>query len=175
MRKRLLVALALAALAAPLIAGCGDKTVTETASNGQVTTRTVPNVRFARTKFLLHSGLAFGAIRRWIYKPAQQGAFAKGADGRTKAIAKALAAGTFSLNELRLARNAALSDDKLRPLADKLAALIDQAQAALKTLGAGGTPSAADLLGIGAGLAGIKTLAGSLGAPITEQVPPTLG
>src|SRR5579862_4715383 len=54
------VALACAALAGT---GCGSskKTITETNAAGVVTTKTVPNVHFAKTKFVLHMGLAFGA------------------------------------------------------------------------------------------------------------------
>ena len=44
------------------LTGCGTKTVTNTGANGQSTTQTVPNVHFAKTKFVLHMGLAFGAI-----------------------------------------------------------------------------------------------------------------
>ena len=58
-------------------AGCGSamKTVSSTAANGQVTTQTVPNVHFAKTKFVLHAGLAFGAVHRYIYKPYRSGGF----------------------------------------------------------------------------------------------------
>lgn len=176
MRRTAALLTCVLALALALSAtGCGDKTVTETGSNGQVTTRTVPNVHFAKTKFLLHSGLAFGSIRRWIYKPATTGAFQQGAPDRKKSIAKAAAAGVFALNELRLARKAALSDDKLRPLADKLSGLTDQIQSALTSFQGGKIPSTSKLLGIGAGLTSFAALAKTLGVKIPEQVPPSLG
>jgi hypothetical protein len=34
---------------------------------------------FAKTKFVLHAGLAFGAFHRYLYKPYQAGTFNKGA------------------------------------------------------------------------------------------------
>ena len=175
MRRLLALATACVLVAAALIAaGCGDKTVTTTGSSGQVSTRTVPDVKFAKTKFLLHTGLALGSVKRWIVTPYGAGAFKPGAPGRTKALAKATAAGTFSVNELRLARNAALSDDRLRPLADKLGGLADQAQALLPSL-ASGSLNPLKIASLGTAAASIVALAKKAGAPITEQTPPTLG
>jgi hypothetical protein len=104
------------------LAGCGNatKTVTSTGANGQVTTQTVPNVHFAKTKFVLHTGLAFGAIHRYIYKPLRAGALRSGAPGRVKVILKGAAAAVFAVHELRLAHDDALSSDLLRPLANKV-------------------------------------------------------
>jgi hypothetical protein len=173
-RPLVLLTLCLALAGAFFASGCGKKTVTTTGSNGQVSTRTVPNVHFAKTKFLLHSGLALGSVKRYIVTPYASGALAQGAPGRKQALVKAAAAGAFAVNELRLARNAALSDDKLRPLADKLTVLIDQAKALLPSL-ATGSLNPLKLVGLGASAASITTLAKQLGAPITEQTPPTLG
>ncbi len=175
MRRLLALTTLCLALAAALVAsGCGDKTVTTTSSNGQVSTRTVPDVKFAKTKFLLHTGLALGSVKRWIITPYGAGKFQKGAPGRTKAQAKATAAGAFAVNELRLARKAALSDDKLRPLADKLGGLADQAQALLPSL-ASGSLNPLKIAGLGASAASIVALARQAGAPITEQTPPSIG
>lgn len=104
------------------LTGCGSatKTVSSTGSNGQVTTQTVPNVHFAKTKFLLHTGLALGAIHRYIYKPLRAGALKKGAPGRVKVLLKGAVAAAFAVHELRLAHDDALSSDLLRPLANKL-------------------------------------------------------
>ena len=175
MRRLLALVSVLAVLAAALAAaGCGDKTVTTTGSDGQVATRTVPDIKFAKTKFLLHSGLALGSVKRWIITPYSAGAFQPGAPGRKHALAKATAAGAFSVNELRLARNAALSDDKLRPLADKLGSLADEAQALLPSI-ASGSLNPLKIASLGASAASIMALAKQAGAPITEQTPPTLG
>ena len=175
MRRVLTLLTVCVALAAALVAsGCGDKTVTTTDSSGQASTRTVPNVHLAKTKFLLHTGLAFGSIKRWIITPYTEGAFKPGAPGRKKALAKAAASGTFAVNELRLARKAALSDDKLRSLADQLGSLTDQASALLPSL-ASGTLNPASLIGLGGSLAGLAALAKQAGVPITDQLPPGLG
>ena len=85
----------------------------------------MPDVKFAKTKFVLHTGLALGAFRRYIYKPWKAGKLKKGADGRVVALAKAAAAGAFTAHELGSARDAALSDDRLRGLGDRLTTLTD--------------------------------------------------
>lgn len=104
------------------VAGCGNstKTVTSTAADGQVTTQSVPNIHFAKTKFLLHAGLAFGAFHRYVYKPLRTGALRSGAAGRVKVLLKGAAATVFIVHELRLAHDDALSSDLLRPLANKI-------------------------------------------------------
>jgi hypothetical protein len=104
------------------LAGCGSatKTVSSTGSNGQVTTQKVPNVHFAKTKFLLHAGLALGAIHRYIYKPLRAGALRSGAPGHVKVLLKGAAAAIFAVHELRLAHDDALSSNLLRPLANKI-------------------------------------------------------
>jgi hypothetical protein len=104
------------------LAGCGNatKTVSSTGANGQVTTQTVPSVHFAKTKFVLHAGLAFGAIHRYIYKPLRAGALHSGAPGRVTVLLKGAAAAIFAVHELRLAHDDALSSDLLRPLTNKV-------------------------------------------------------
>src|SRR4051794_37286198 len=105
--KRLSILLAILALGlgAGLVAGCGDKTktVTEKGANGQITTRTVANVHFAKTKFLLHSALAFGAFHRYIYKPLRAHGFSSGAPKRKRTIFKAGLAAVFIVHELKQA------------------------------------------------------------------------
>jgi hypothetical protein len=135
-------------------AGCGTKTVSSTGANGQVTTQTVPNVHFAKTKFLLHAGLAFGAIHRYIYKPLRNGALRSGAPGRIRVLLKGATAALFAVHELRVAHDDALSSNLLRPLANKISpsALL-------------GSSNAADALGsASSGLgAGIKDISHNLG------------
>lgn len=125
-RRRLLLWATAALVALSLMAaGCGSstKTVSSTGANGQVTTQTVPNVHFAKTKFLLHSGLALGAIHRYIYKPLRSGALRSGSPGRIRTLLKGAAAAAFAVHELRLAHQDALASSLLRPLANKLDAL----------------------------------------------------
>jgi len=177
MRSLTLLLLVCALVPAALVAsGCGSdtKVVTGTNSSGQATTRTVPDVKFAKTKFVLHTGLAIGAFRRWIYKPWKAGTFKKGADGRTKALVKAAAAGAFTANELRLARNAALSDDKLRGLGDKMGTLTKQAQQLVPGL-KDGNLSLGEIGALAAGLGSLTALANQLGVNVKERNVPSLG
>jgi hypothetical protein len=157
------------------LAGCGSstKTVSSTGSNGQVTTQTVPNVHFAKTKFLLHTGLAFGAFHRYIYKPLRAGALSHGAPGRVRVLLKGAAATVFIVHELRLAHDDALSSDLLRPLANR----IDAARSKIGGLAGGlkdgsvkpaailSASGAADALGrASSGLgAGIKDISSNVG------------
>jgi hypothetical protein len=171
--KKLTILLAVFAL---LLAGCGNKTkeVTSTGSNGQVTTQKVPDVHFAKTKFILHTGLAFGAFHRYIVKPLKAGTFKKGAPGRKKAFLKAGAAGLFIIHELNQSRRAALSDDKLRPLAQKVGSLgtkIAGLAAALK----GGSLNPAAILGADGEAGALGSASKGLGAQIKDRVVPSLG
>jgi hypothetical protein len=167
-----LIALTLAAGAVGAAAGCGSstKTVAETSAGGQVSTETVPSVHFAKTKFLVHVGLAFGSFHRYIYKPFRAGAFKSGAPGRIKALAKAGAAGLFASHELKVANEDALSDDHLRPLATKVDALV----AKLGSLGGALKSGSLNPTSI-ASAAGAVTALGSassgLGAGIKEVAP----
>lgn len=58
---------------------------------------------FAKTKFVLHSGLGFGAFHRYLYKPYRNGNFKSGADGRFTAFVKGGLAALFVKREVRLA------------------------------------------------------------------------
>jgi predicted small lipoprotein YifL len=60
-------------------------------------------ISFAKTKFVLHSGLAFGAFHRYLWKPYQAGTFKKGAKGRITAFIKGGLAALFVKREIRLA------------------------------------------------------------------------
>ena len=139
MGRRLRHAAAAASLAALLAAlgllaaGCGGaKTTTTTNSQGQ--TVVTCHVSFAKTKFLLHAGIAAGAFYRYIYDPWRAGVFKKGAPGRTKALAKAAASGVVVVHELKIAaRDAKCDGPALKALARPMAAAI-AAAGALTTL-----------------------------------------
>jgi len=169
--NKLLIALFAVAL---LAAGCGNKskTITETTANGTVTTRTVPDVHFAKTKFVLHTGLAFGAFHRYILNPSQAGSFKKGAPGRRKALIKAGAAGLFMVRELKQAQRAALSDDRLRPLADKVGGLVSKVGPLASAL-KGGSLLPGGITGVAAAVTALGSDSAAAGAPITERTPPS--
>jgi hypothetical protein len=153
-------------------AGCGSSTkvVSQTGENGQVSTRTVPNIHFAKTKFVAHMALAFGAFHRYIYKPLRAGAFKSGAPGRLKAIFKAGAAAVFAAHELKLAHADALSDSHLRPLAEKIEALfgrLGSLGSALKT----GSLNPADIAGSAGAVNALGAASGGLGVAIKDAAP----
>jgi hypothetical protein len=160
-----------------VFASCGDeKTITETTKSGQVTTRTVPDVKFAKTKFVLYGGLAYGAFSRYIYKPYKAGSFKKGAPKRKRSIAKAAVAGAFTVNQLRLMRNAALSDDKLRPLADNIAKITPTLASLAAGFQGGTLGSTSDLSSISSQLDALVTAAKAAGVDVpTDKVPPIPG
>jgi hypothetical protein len=167
---RIVIATLVLVVFAGSLAGCGTKTVTQTAANGAVTTRTVPNVHFAKTKFVLHMGLAFGAFHRYIYGPWKSGAFRAGAKGRVKAILKAGTAALFAAHELKTARDDALSDDHLRPLAEKVEALLGR----LTSLGSSlkrGSLNPAELLGAAGAVSSLGAASSGVGAAIKEVAP----
>ena len=176
MNKPALILCSLALAPAALgISACGDKTkvVTSTNADGQVVTRTVPDVKFAKARFVLHTGLALGAFKKWIYDPWKAGTFSQGAQGRKKAIAKAALAGAFTLSQLKEARDAALSDDQLRGLGDKLSSTIGLVTAFIPGLDKGNI-SASQIIALAGAFAGIKALAAKDGAPVkpvTSQIP----
>jgi hypothetical protein len=172
--RRLLRVAALLLLVGTLVfAGCGTKTVSSTGANGQLTTQTVPNVHFAKTKFLLHMGLAFGAIHRYIYKPLRNGALRGGAPGRVKVLLKGAAAALFAVHELKIARGDALSSDLLRPLVNKIDGLGTKLSGLVSGLKSGsvnpgtilGSSGAADALGSASGAlgVGIKDISSAIG------------
>ena len=175
--RRIVCTLLVAALGAGLLAGCGDdtKTVTDTLPNGKVTTQTVPDIKFAKTKFVLHTGLAFGAFHRYIYKPFRAGKFRSGADGRRTALVKAGVAGLFAAHELRVARNDALASDTLRrhvvrPM-DALLARLGPLANALK----GGTFNPTSITGAAAALSALSSSASEGGADVKDRSAPIPG
>jgi hypothetical protein len=158
-------ALALLAAAVLLVlCGCGGAEVTTT-TNAQGKRELVcqGRVHFARTKFLLHSGLAFGAFHRYILKPYRAGTFRRGAAGRRRALVKGAAAALFAVHELKVARNDAVCDGATL---HRLAGSVSRALAALSPLQA---------LKAGGGLGAIATAIGAfdrLGAAASQNGAP---
>jgi hypothetical protein len=65
----------IACLAGVGLAGCGSSSTSKSPSVAN-TTSTTGSTHFAKTKFLLHAGLAFGAFHHFIWKPIRDGALA---------------------------------------------------------------------------------------------------
>jgi len=170
----LVVVLSVLALA---IAGCGSSSSSSTASSAASAnptaagTSTTATTKFAKTKFVLHAGLAFGAFHRWIYKPAKAGNLSHPLEHKLTTLKAALAA-AFVYHEVKLA----LADAQASPTLSKLVAPITALQNKLHGLSGSvksGGVSAADVGDLDSTISSIKDQAASAGQPITEQTPAT--
>jgi hypothetical protein len=118
-RPALAVLVALALALALFGAGCGSSSSTSSAGASATTSTT----HFAKTRFLLHAGLAFGAFHRYIYKPLKTGAFSGGLFHHKLATIKAALAAAFAYHEVGLALTDARSSKVLSTLLSPLLAL----------------------------------------------------
>jgi hypothetical protein len=159
------------ALAATLVvlavaaAGCGGGTSTTT-TTAQGATAVNCTIRFAKTKFAVHAGVAAGAFYRYIYNPWRAGTFKQGAPGRQRALAKAAASGLVVVHELRVAaRDARCDGQALKKLASPISSLL-AAVTSLQGLATGGIGS------IGAAATAfdeLKTAAAAAGATVKQR------
>lgn len=168
------VALALA------VAGCGSKSSSNSSpssSSGSGATQSAPQkqTHFAKTKFLFHAGLAFGAFHRYIYKPFKAGALTKGGLlSHKKAALKAGLAGLFAYHEIKLA----LTDAKSSPLLTRLLTPLTAVGNKLQSLGSGlkrGKVDQAAIESSNSDVSNITARASSFGQPIVDQPTPSLG
>ncbi len=175
-----------AVLAAGLLlcgtASCGSKSKSNASSQGtnangaasQPATNSAAGsqVRFAKTKFVLHAGLAFGAFHRYIYKPYKGGKLGGGLLKNKAAKIKAALAAAFSYHELRLALNAARGSKILSKALAPLLSLqtkLSSMRTALKRGDTSQVPSA------NAALDSAGAASKAAGAPIQDQSTPALG
>src|SRR5579859_7913490 len=173
--KRWLVLVVSLALLACLAAGCKSSS-TAAAGGGASATAAASAAPtacpseasgFAKTKFLAHAALGFGAFHRYIYKPYRAGAFRSGAHGRITAFIKAGLAALFIKREVRLAAAAAQNSPALcKVILSPLRTVSETVQAAVSKLKQG------DASGVGAvesAISQVKSGASSQGAAITEN------
>lgn len=144
----------------------GAASATSSPSTGTCTS--TGTIHFAKTKFLLHAGLAFGAFHRYILKPYEAGSFASGASGRTRALIKAGAAGLFDVHEVKLAAQDASSDPTLCHLAAPFDALATGLTAIAAKFRSGGfNPS--DLTLLSGSVDSLQQQAAGLGVKIKDH------
>lgn len=152
------------------LAGCGSSS----SSAAHAGTGSAPqHVHFAKTKFLLHAGLAFGAFHRYIYKPFRSGGFNPPARHKL-AIVKAGAAALFAYHEIKIA----LIDAQSSPLLSKLVSPITGLQTRLSSLGHhlhGGQLNPAEINATNTNVTSIGTLGAQNGAPIHDLATSALG
>ena len=159
------------------LVGCGSSSSSATSSAGAASgttpapTTATSTTKLAKTKFVLHAGLAFGAFHRWIYKPAKAGELSHPLQHKLTTVKAALAA-AFVYHELKLA----LADAQADPTLSKVVAPITDLQNKLHDLAGSvksGGASAADVSSLADTVSSIKSEAASAGQAITEQTPAT--
>jgi hypothetical protein len=173
-RYRITLIAVLGVLALAVVA-CGSSnsspTTSASAGGGSTATSTTSTTQFAKTKFVLHAGLAFGAFHRWIYKPAKAGELSHPLEHKLTTLKAALAA-VFVYHELKLA----LADAQADPTLSKIVAPITDLQNKLHSLASSvksGGVSATDVAGLDGAISSIKSQAAAAGQTITEQTPAT--
>ena len=127
---------------------------------------------FAKTKFVLHTGLAFGAFHRYLYKPYQAGTFKSGANGRITAFIKGGLAALFIKREIRLASEDVKANPTLcKAIAAPLGKLGDTVQAAFDKLKSGDASGVTDA---NTAISGVEGTSKKDGVDITENDNPDL-
>ena len=161
-------------LAVAALSGCGSGT-TSTASNGHGgATSATSTTHFAKTKFVLHAGLAFGAFHRYIYKPYREGKFSGGLLHHKLTTLKAGLAAAFAYHEVRLALQDARSSKLLSKVLAPLLALQTKLSGLVSSLKHGNVDSTA--ISSANADAGATSQAGAqAGQPVTDQPTPSLG
>lgn len=107
---------------AVVFAGCGSSSSAGGGGGSTSGSTTTETVHFAKTKFVLHVGLAFGAFHRYVYKPFRAGVFGKPLSHKA-ALVKAALATAFIIHELKIAYTDAQSSPLLTKLVSPLTAL----------------------------------------------------
>lgn len=168
MRQITVITLVSVCIAAFGLAGCGSAG-SSSAAGGSAATSTSSSVHFAKTKFLLHAGLAFGAFHRYIYKPFRSGVFSHPFLHKLSLIKAGLAA-VFIVHELKIAAVDARSSKLLSRLFSPLTAVAAKL-GALRSAITGGSVNASDLGGVQSQLSSIGKTASSHGQTIQDAVP----
>jgi hypothetical protein len=127
-------------------------------------------VHFAKTKFVLHVGLAFGAFHRYLYKPLKAGVFSRPLSHKA-ALVKAALASAFIVHELRIANTDAQSSPILTRLVSPLTALKDKVTAMVAGL-KGGHYDPGQINSAQSDVASISSKSAGAGAPVKDLPAP---
>jgi hypothetical protein len=162
--------------------GCGSKSKSNTTSQGaggnapatqSATTGGGANkVHFAKTKFVLHAGLAFGAFHRYIYKPFKSGKLGGGLLKNKAAKIKAALAAAFAYREVRLALNTARGSKILSKALAPLLALQTKLGSMRSGLKRGDT---SQVTSANSAVDSASSASRAAGQPIQDQPTPALG
>lgn len=170
-RRRITLLTALLVALALVLAGCGSSSSSSASSSGNASSST-SSTKFAKTKFVLHAGLAFGAFHRYIYTPLKAGDFNHPLEHKVTLV-KAGLAGALVVHELKLA----LADAQADPTLSKLVSPLTDLQTKLSDLVSGiksGHPDVSGLTSANGAISSINSLASSAGQTITQQIPSLL-
>ncbi len=165
--RRTAVLLVIGCLAAVAVAGCGSSKSSSSSATSPASTTTTTHL--AKTKFVFHAALAFGAFHHYIYLPARAGDLTHPLSHKLTVVKAALAA-LFTYHELKLAAQ----DVKSSKLLSKLFAPITIVAAKIRALDneiKGGHTSSSSVEGINSSLGSIKSTAASNGQGFSDQVP----
>jgi hypothetical protein len=163
----LLVFLAAGCKSSTTSAGTGSPAPGSASATGVATSCPSEATGFAKTKFVTHAGLGFGAFHRYIYKPYRAGTFRSGAHGRLTAFIKAGLAALFIKREIRLAALAAQKSPALcKHILTPLRTVSETVQNAVTKLKGGDTSGITSVQGA---ISQVKSSAASQGTTITEN------
>jgi len=146
-----------------LVSACGSSSSNSSAQSSGSTTH------FAKTKFLLHAGLAFGAFHRYIYEPFKAGDFKHPFLHKLTLIKAGLSA-LFIEHELKLAATDVKSSKILSKLFSPLTAVAAKISS-LKDSIKDGSISSSDMSGLQSDLTSISKTASSKGQTIQNAIP----
>jgi hypothetical protein len=159
--RRLLALLLVSA--ALVVVGCGSKTTTNSTSAHVAT-----HVHFAKTKFAIHAGLAFGTFHHFIYEPYKAGDFSHLFSHKLTVI-KAVAAGLFVDHEVKLALADAKGSKLLSHVLAPLAA-IGGVLAIIRTSIEHHHPNAQAITSANSNISSAEFKSSTAGQPIQETV-----
>jgi hypothetical protein len=168
-RRATAITVALIVTLALALAGCGSSSSSSSSSSSGAAssaTTTTNHTSFAKTKFVLHAGLAFGAFHRWIYKPFRAGDF-RHPFSHKLTIAKAVLAAGFVKHEVRLALHDAQSSPTLSKLVSPITALDNRMHSLAADVRGGGAGLSAD----NGSISSIEKQSSQSGTNIQEQTP----
>ncbi len=153
--------------ASSVAAGTSGATGATAATGASADCPTSNSTGFAKTKFVLHAGLAFGAFHRYLYKPLQAGTFKSGAHGRISAFVKAGLAALYIKREVRLAYGDVTANPALcKAIAAPLRSVGDGISAAVSKL-KGGDPSG--ITAIQSTVASVESQSSANGTTVQED------
>lgn len=154
------------AVSAPAAGAVAGSSASAVAGSADATCPTSNTTAFAKTKFVTHAGLGFGAFHRYLYKPFRAGAFAAGHKGRVLAFVKAGGSALFIKREIRLASEDVKANPALcKAIAAPLAGLGNTVTGALDKLKSG---DASGMTAAQTAVGAIEAKASGAGNPITE-------